>query len=114
MDLEDLYDLIPSLQCNPGCIECCRGFGVPSRTRLEEDRIQEFVQKHGIERRPVEGLRCPYVSAAGCTVYPVRPLICRLYGVAPNYLCTLGVKPLRLLHEDEEVEIFHFYYEHFS
>ena len=114
MDIEDLYNLIPAFECKPGCIECCSSFGVPSRTWVEEERIRAFVTVHGIVRRPVEGLCCPYVTPAGCAIYEVRPLICRLYGTSPNYLCKLQARPVHLLHEDEEMDIFHFYYKHFS
>ena len=114
MEIEDLYELVPSFQCKPGCIECCVDFGVPSRTRVEEERIGEYVKTHGVERHQVTGLRCPYVTASGCAIYEVRPLICRLYGTSPNYRCRLRVQPVSLLHEDEEADIFHFYYTHFS
>jgi uncharacterized protein len=51
----------------------------------------------------------PYVCDRGCTIYPVRPFICRLFGAAPNLLCHLGARPLILLHEDEEEEIWYLY-----
>jgi Fe-S-cluster containining protein len=114
MEIEDLYKLIPSFHCKAGCIECCVDFGVPSRTHIEEERIMEYVRARGVRRGEATGLRCPYVTAAGCTIYEVRPLICRLYGTSPNYLCRLRVQPVTLLHEDEEDDIFHFYYKHFS
>jgi hypothetical protein len=37
----------------------------------------------------------------------------RLYGTSPNYLCKIGVEPLRILHEDEEEEIFSLYRKNF-
>jgi len=113
MDIEDLYKLIPVLQCTPGCTECCRRFGVPSRTEVENERIREFLKERHMEAKRREGTSCPYVSKEGCTIYPVRPLICRLYGTSPSYLCILGVSPVELLHEDLETEIFHLYRMHF-
>jgi hypothetical protein len=109
MDIEDLYGLLPDFICNPGCIECCRLFGVATRTRVEDERIKEYLREHGMEEREAQGTTCPFVTEKGCSIHPVRPLICRLYGTSPNYRCREGVTPLRCLHEDEEEDIFHFY-----
>ncbi len=114
MDIEDVYSLIPTFQCIPGCIECCRDFGVASRTAVEEQRIREYLRAQGREPVPMRGTTCPYVCEQGCTIYPVRPLICRLYGTAVNYQCINGARPVRLLCEDEEVEIFQYYYTYFA
>ena len=114
MDIEDIYSLLPDFECIPGCIECCRDFGVASRTRVENERIQEFLRAHGREPLLRQGTTCPYLCEQGCTIYPVRPLICRLYGTSPNYPCIRGAKPMRLLHEDEETDVFHYYYSYFA
>lgn len=114
MELEDLYALIPDMICDPGCTLCCRDFGVPSRTALEQKRLVDYAQAHGIVKGPTYGNTCPYVTERGCAVHPARPLICRLYGVSPNYPCVLGIKPVCPLHEDEETEIFRLYYENFA
>ena len=108
MDIEDLYSLIPSMLCTPGCIECCSKFGVPSRTRVEDERIRSYLKEHGREVGRAQGL-----SPQGCTIYPVRPLTCRMYGSSTNYLCKMGVRPLQVLSEDEEADIFNFYRTYF-
>jgi hypothetical protein len=113
MDIEDLYELIPDFICTPGCHECCRDFGVPSRTRVEDERLKEFLRAHAMQLGTARGNTCPYLGEDGCTIYPVRPFICRLYGTAPNYRCKAGVTPLRLLHEDEEADLFRLYRENF-
>ncbi len=109
MDIEDLYALIPSVPCPPGCVECCRNFGVPSRTNVEDLRLKEYLRARGREIGRAEGNTCPYVCDEGCTVYPARPLTCRLYGASINYKCKLGVQPVQLLSEDEEIDLFHLY-----
>ena len=117
MDIEDLYELIPDFVCAEGCYLCCKDFGVPSRTQVENQRITEYLLAKGLQPGEARGHTCPYLDQTlpegGCSIYPVRPLICRLYGTSPNYLCAAGVRPLRLLHEDEEEEIFHLYRKHF-
>jgi Fe-S-cluster containining protein len=81
---------------------------------LEQERIQRFLAELGMATAEVQGTTCPYlVIGAGCAIYPVRPLICRIYGTSPTYRCAVGVSPLRLLHEDEEAEIFHLYQTYF-
>lgn len=109
MEIDDLYGLLPEMQCIPGCVECCRSFGVPSRTRVEDERLKAFLHAQGRSLGRAEGTTCPYASDRGCTVYPARPLICRLYGTSVNYRCRMGAGPVRVLDEDEEAEIFNFY-----
>lgn len=101
--------MIPEMQCLPGCTDCCRLFGVPSRTPEEDARIRDYLYAQGRSILPAEGTRCPYVSEAGCTIYPVRPLTCRLFGTSPTVLCPRGARPVELLHEDVEAEIHHRY-----
>ena len=113
MKIEDLYALIPEVPCLPGCTACCQAFGVPSQTRIETRRIKRYLKKNGIAFKSAEGTTCPYVSGRGCIIYPVRPFICRLFGAAPNLLCHLGARPLRLLPEDEEADLWHHYRENF-
>ena len=113
MDIEDIYALIPDFMCTQGCHECCRNFGVPSRTRIEDERIKSFLRKNAMKLGKANHGTSPYLNKTGCSIYPVRPLICRLYGSAPNYRCKMEVSPLKLLHEDEEADIFHFYQTYF-
>lgn len=117
MNINDVYELIPDFACTDRCYECCRNFGVPSRTRVEDKRIKEFLQERSMSQGEAQGNTCPYLDedlkAGGCSIYPVRPLICRLYGTSPNYLCIMGVRPVRILQEDEEEEIFHLYQKNF-
>ncbi len=114
MKIEDIYSLIPEFLCIEGCTECCRRFGVPSMKNVEKKRIMAYIRKHGIRIKKREDLTCPYVNEKGCTIYPVRPFICRLYGTSPSYPCIKGVFPTRMLHPDEEEEIFHRYMTEFS
>ncbi len=113
MNLEDLYALIPEVGCPEGCIACCVNFGVPSRTKEEDRRIRAYLKAEGRKLGKARGTRCPYVTSKGCSIYPVRPFICRLYGAGPSYRCRLGVQPLQLLHHDQEEELFYLYQRYF-
>jgi Fe-S-cluster containining protein len=117
MDIEDIYELIPDFICTEGCHQCCENFGVSSRTQVEDERIKQFLREHSRQIGEAQGNACPYLRkdlpAGGCSIHPVRPFICRLYGTSPNYLCKMGIGPVRLLHQDEEEEIFHLYQKNF-
>ena len=55
---------------------------------------------------PLRGLTCPLLSANGrCTVYQVRPLICRLWGTTRALACPQGCQPERWVTDDEAVEL---------
>ena len=63
-----------------------------------------FLKKKSLQFGKAKGNTCPYLNESGCSIYPVRPLTCRLYGTSVNYRCIMNVAPVRLLHEDEESE----------
>ncbi len=113
MDIEDVYALIPQMQCEPGCMECCINFGIASRTSVEDERIKKFLRENGMNLKPSRGTTCSFLSEKGCSIYPVRPFTCRLFGTSPNYLCKKGARPVRLLHPDEEEDLFYFYRSNF-
>jgi hypothetical protein len=74
MDLDDLYQLLPEFLCTPGCHECCRSFGVPSRTKVEDERIRRFIADNRIDVREARGTTCPYlVVSLGCAIFRRAP-----------------------------------------
>jgi uncharacterized protein len=113
MDIDDLYELLPEFQCTPGCVECCRSSAPPTRAPVEDERIKRYLEQHNMKVPKWHGFPCPHLAEGGCSIHPVRPLVCRVYGTSPSYLCKLGVRSVRMLHEDEEVDIFHFYQTNF-
>ena len=79
------------ISCPSGCGECCRYFTPPvtSSEALAIAAWTYFVQERDV--RPLmrftsssEG--CPFADqqreGGKCTIYPVRPLLCRLFGAA--------------------------------
>jgi hypothetical protein len=77
--------VIPPMQCDDDCGECC---GLVPVTETEFRRVKRFVEERGIV--PVEHAdgTCPLYQNGKCTVYPVRPLVCQLFGHAPDPLMT--------------------------
>jgi Fe-S-cluster containining protein len=56
--------------------------------------------------RGFEGYRvCPLLKAGRCSVYAIRPMICRLYGVTDEMPCPHGCTPERMLTEHQAMEL---------
>lgn len=53
------------------------------------------------EERKAEGLDCPLLENERCSVYEVRPMICRLWGLVESMPCPWGCKPDRYLTHEE-------------
>jgi len=70
-----------AFECGPGCAECC----VPgiSVWRVEFDGIVSHLTKHpGAEPSSGRTKGCPFLDASlRCTIYAVRPVVCRLWGL---------------------------------
>lgn len=98
--LQGLYDLVPSVTCSCDRMgQCCE----LTQAEIVDDfatmyplyyveylNIVDFVQANfdGEHREYLLGLkeewpeRCPFLTdQGGCSIYPVRPLACRTYGV---------------------------------
>jgi Fe-S-cluster containining protein len=84
---EDVKKLkvIPSMHCDAGCGECC---GVVPATEKEFRDIQRFIDEHAIVPAASLDGTCPFYQNGGCAIYPVRPLICSLFGHSADPLMT--------------------------
>ena len=89
-----MYALInlPRHNCR-NCGECCTV--IPANT-AEITEIRGYLDKHpDIRVRAIKRAHrgtCPFRDKKGrrCLIYPVRPMICRLCGVAAGCLCRYG------------------------
>ena len=85
MSALDLIDAaharIPGMACEAGCSDCC---GPVAMSAAEWERIKAS----GANVTPKD-LTCPMLDRAThrCTVYAIRPTICRLMGVARGLPC---------------------------
>jgi len=86
--LEDLYSQIPPLECKGLCHDTCTAIDASEleRRRLRERGVELSylpisIQIRDIKRAGVQP-RCPALGPLNnCTVYDVRPMICRAFGV---------------------------------
>lgn len=89
------YPTLPVMQCDPGCSDCCG----PVFCRPEEfAAVKAYADENGIVPAR-QGLTCPLFQNGVCSVYPVRPFVCRLFGHTDRLVCSKGyntnVRPAR-------------------
>lgn len=98
--IDALLSKIPTFQCKEGCFDCC---GPLELSRLEymrciqaSGRSAEDVRQQ-MQNNLKQGIyTCPLLDTqtGKCTVYEVRPAICRLFGaVRGELVCPHGYAP---------------------
>jgi len=104
--LEALYATIPSIACSGKCHPQC---SIIPASPAERQRIADAGKPMPAEiprDRPGAlalvlahpNAACPNLTPLGtCGVYTLRPMICRLYGVAEGLPCTYGCQPDRVI-----------------
>jgi uncharacterized protein len=76
---------LPAKKCE-GCGECC---GVIPVTSAEFEKVKQYAFLNGVT--PLDqGLTCPFRQNNRCQVYPVRPIICRIFGHSVKLVCPKG------------------------
>jgi Fe-S-cluster containining protein len=121
-ELREVWDSIPNIKCQGKCYDACTTLDFTSpiekkavRSYRMERRLPYFefkvlsppspeIAKHRAEGHvPDDGcLNCPYLTAQKrCSVYSVRPILCRIYGVSELLRCPFGCEPERVLTVDE-------------
>jgi len=91
VQLENLYAQIPKAICPEGCGRCC-GPVFPSLAELHN--IKNWCAEHHVESRDFLDITregsCSYLTAKQkCSIYPVRPFLCRILGVSLDLSCPL-------------------------
>lgn len=79
--------------CKKGCSECCEQGDYPLSDVELEYLMQGFINLDAKTKimvqenvkNMVKGGACPFLINKQCSVYPYRPIICRVYGLA--YFC---------------------------
>lgn len=96
-----MYAEIPSIDCQGLCRDTCVNIDM---TRVEQQRIEEAGVHipRGNVNTDVVVYACPALTIFGqCSVYEVRPLICRIWGTTKRTMCNYGCRPARWLTEPE-------------
>lgn len=99
-DLDALYATLPALECRGLCgPQVC---GPIPMTVLEFERVRHATLTTPAHRP--DG-HCRYFGPTGCSVYALRPLICRVYGLQEAFRCAHGCVPSRWLSDDEARDV---------
>lgn len=89
-NLENIYNRIPDFKCNH-CHKCC---GPIIWFKIEEILMENYMKKNKIENVKFtteefreHDMKCPFLKDDRCSIYKVRPIICRLQGNVPDLPC---------------------------
>ncbi len=99
-NLRELYAAIPGVACKGLCHDQCTVIPVaPAERAAIESHTGRRVKTLPMVDPPVmrpaaDGLTCRYLKRERCSIYEVRPMICRLYGAAAGLECPHGCRPL--------------------
>lgn len=93
MSLESIYARVPKVACRGKCAQSCGPIDITRKEHLAICKIREITKPTNLD--------CPLLESGRCTVYDVRPLICRLWGVAEGMLCPYGCEVERVLSKVE-------------
>lgn len=98
--LQELYDQLPQIDCAGLCHDSCGPIqmSIRERTRIE-----------GLAGEPITcgfGPSCSMLTTERkCSVYTIRPLICRLWGLMRSMPCPYGCRPERVVEDDEAMAL---------
>jgi hypothetical protein len=91
--LDALYAELPKLDCKGKCWKCC------GRVLMGPGERERISREGGVDIPTVAEMRrehrdlCVALKSHRCTVYDVRPLVCRLWGIEETMRCPFGCVP---------------------
>ncbi len=102
--LEAIYAELPDIDCQGRCWDSC---GPIEMSKIERDRIRKAGVEIPFGSFHVHGpYKCPALTMFHqCSVYSIRPIICRIWGLSRRLPCTYGCRPERYLSEPEIYEL---------
>lgn len=116
-ELERIYQSLPKIECKQLCQEAC-SFIVVTRAEkhfltkmLNSDPTHKMDKFHHalFTQDDVAKKKAPCKmldSCGNCTIYNIRPLICRLFGIVKQMKCPFGCIPEKWLSDNEAKYLF--------
>jgi len=105
--LEKIYAKIPNFECKH-CHEC---EGPIIWFKPEEIIIRDYLEKNNMqyikwtkEEFQKNKNKCPYLMDDRCSIYPVRPIVCRLQGTTEDLPCKHNKKILLTKKQVNEIK----------
>lgn len=109
------------VHCKIGCSACCKKGDYPLSQLELEYLMQGFITLNNETKRIIQeniktmqkGKQCPFLINKKCSVYPYRPIICRVHGLAYLYkdntvkvpYCVIENKNYAGVYENGEITI---------
>lgn len=84
--LQAIYDKLPSIDCQGLCYDSCGPIDLSRREKVK-------IEKAAGHTLGVNGITCNMLVDGRCSVYELRPMICRAWGVVEGMPCPYGCKP---------------------
>ncbi|MBB5140493.1 Fe-S-cluster containining protein [Thermocatellispora tengchongensis] len=94
--LEELYAQVPQPGCKGLCQDACGPIGMNPREhqRIRERGVKIPHYQDGLAELVETGnYTCPALKDGQCSVYDIRPMLCRLWGATETMPCTYGCLP---------------------
>lgn len=101
--LDALYAELPGIDCQGRCWDSCGPIDMSGQERRRISDTGVYIPKGSFTH--VGPMPCPALTMLHrCSVYEIRPLICRIWGLTRELPCTYGCRPERYLTEPEAFE----------
>lgn len=106
--LDKIYKKLPKLNCKGLCTQSCSliKIGKLERARIEKVvgydafiKDENFLET--VMSMKQEDWACSLLKEGKCSIYRIRPLICRLFGLVKKMACPFGCVPSRWLSDEE-------------
>ncbi len=92
--IDAVYRALPNIQCKGLCTQSC---GPIPMSAAERERLAGL----GVALTYDDNLTCSALKDGRCSIYALRPLVCRLYGVEKRLRCPHGCVPERWISDAE-------------
>lgn len=99
LTLEDIYAMVPKLDCRGHCAPLCRNqqLRVANIEARRANAVGVKVDDSSIVFALDPKGRCHKFRNGWCTVHADKPLVCRLWGATEDMVCDWGCVPERVL-----------------
>jgi hypothetical protein len=96
-ELEAAYALVPEIDCKGLCTDACGPIdgGLREMVRLARAGVRIPPRREALLQlaSDPEGYSCPALVDERCSVYALRPMVCRIWGAVENLRCPYGCVP---------------------
>lgn len=96
-ELDALYAQVPEIDCKGLCIDSCGPVegGHRETVRIRQAGVRLPDRRAAVRQMIADGgeYTCPALRNGRCSVYAVRPMICRIWGASDDMPCPYGCQP---------------------